>query len=322
MSHNIKQKKIWLVGAGPMAQDYVKVLNDIDADYLVIGRGQESANQFYKKTEVLPFTGGLDKFLKANPAKCSHAIIAVGVEALAQTTMDLLNYGIKNILVEKPAGLNKDEIEKVAALTKEKKANVFVAYNRRFYASVFKAQEIIEQDGGVTSFNFEFTEWAHTIEPLKNAPGVKENWFLANSSHVVDLAFYLGGKPKEISSYTAGGLIWHPSASIFVGSGVSENGALFTYQANWESAGRWSVEMLTKEHRLILRPLEKLQIQKRGRSQINFVDDIDYSADEKNKPGLFHQLDSFINCKGKQSLLKIKQHAMLVKFYDLMINNK
>ena len=35
MSHNMKQKNIWLVGAGPMAQDYVKVLNDLDAEYLV-----------------------------------------------------------------------------------------------------------------------------------------------------------------------------------------------------------------------------------------------------------------------------------------------
>ena len=49
----------------------------------------------------------------------------------------------------------KEEFEDLVRATSEKEANVFVAYNRRFYASVLKAQEIIEEDGGVTSFNFE-----------------------------------------------------------------------------------------------------------------------------------------------------------------------
>ena len=38
------------------------------------------------------------------------------------------------------------------------------------------------------------------IEKLNKVPGIKENWFLGNSTHVVDLAFYLGGKPKQIST--------------------------------------------------------------------------------------------------------------------------
>ncbi|PIW70462.1 MAG: myo-inositol 2-dehydrogenase, partial [Ignavibacteriales bacterium CG12_big_fil_rev_8_21_14_0_65_30_8] len=288
------KNKIWLIGAGPMALDYVKVVKDLDVEYLVIGRGEESASVFYNEAGIRPITGGLDAFLQKNPVSCTHAIVAVGVELLAKTTIDLLNYGIENILVEKPAGLNREEIEKVARLTAEKGANVFVAYNRRFYASVIRAKEIIEEDGGVTSFNFEFTEWAHTIEPLKKAPGVKENWFLANSSHVVDLAFYLGGKPREISCYTAGGLSWHPSSSIFAGAGVSENGALLSYQANWRAPGRWGIEILTKRHRLILRPLEKLHVQEIG-SITEVLVNIDDQKDIEHKPGLFHQTKSFID---------------------------
>ena len=317
----VVKKKIWLIGTGPMGQEYVNVLNDLDVEYLVIGRGQESANRFYEKTGVMPISGGLEIFLTSNPNKCSHAIVAVGVEALAQTTMDLLNYGIENILVEKPAGLNMVEIEKVVQLTAEKQSNVFVAYNRRFYASVIKAKEIIELDGGVTSFNFEFTEWAHTIEPLKKAAGVKENWFLANSTHVVDLAFYLGGKPKRMSTYITGGLSWHPSASIFTGAGVSENGVLFSYQANWESAGRWSVEMLTKEHRLILRPLEKLQIQKRGSVKVDLVEGIDYTLDEKYKPGLYLEVFNFID-NSFDILLSLENHSKNLKVYSAMLINE
>jgi predicted dehydrogenase len=288
-------KNIWLIGAGQMAVDYHKVLADLKVPFNVIGRGEKSAKEFTEKTSVAPFVGGLDSFLVDNPEKCSHAVVAVGVERLAETTKQLLKYGIQNILVEKPAGLNKEEIESVAKLTKEKNANVFVAYNRRFYASVIKAKEIMKEDGGVTSFSFEFTEWSHEIEKLEKAPGVKENWFLGNSTHVIDLAFYLGGKPKEISSFVSGGLDWHPSASIFSGAGVSKDGALFSYQANWESAGRWRVEILTREHRLILCPLEKLQIQKRGSVKINFDESIDLQLDERYKPGLYLQTLNFVN---------------------------
>ena len=167
----------------------------------------------------------------------------------------------------------------------------------------------------MTSFNFEFTEWVHEIEKLKKAPVVKENWFLSNSTHVVDMAFYLGGNPKEISCYTEGSLEWHPSASIFSGAGISETGALFSYQANWESAGRWCVEVLTKKNKLIFRPLEKLQVQKKGSVNIDFVKDINYSLDQKYKPGIFLQVKAFLKTK-KFGLLDIYEHAINFENYE------
>jgi predicted dehydrogenase len=286
--------KIWLVGSGAMAQDYIKVLNALDSDFTVIGRGIESARKCEIATGCTVVTGGVDEFLSTKPEPCTHAIVSVGVEALMSTTRQLLDYGIRNILVEKPAGLSADELGEIANQCKTNNANVFVAYNRRYYASVLHAQKIIAEDGGVTSFNFEFTEWAHVIAKLQKAEGVLAHWFLANSTHVADLAFYLGGKPKEFCAFTAGSLDWHAAASIFSGAGISESGALFGYQANWESAGRWSVEILTRNHRLILRPMEKLQIQKRGSIVIDFVD-CDFELDEKFKPGLYLQAKNFLS---------------------------
>lgn len=287
-------KKVWLIGAGPMAQEYIKVLEGLNIDFLVIGRGEEAARSCEEATGCQVVIGGLESFLSTNPETCSHAIVATGVEMLSASAKVLLDYGVKNILVEKPAGIYGEEIESLVRTTQEKEANVFVAYNRRFYASVLKAQEIVEEDGGVTSFNFEFTEWGHIIAPLKKAKGVKEKWFLGNSTHVVDLAFYLGGKPKEICSFTSGSLEWHPASSVFSGAGKSDKNAPFSYHADWESAGRWSVEVLTKEHKLILRPMEKLQIQKRGTIGQDFVEEIDYSLDDSYKPGLFLQTKYFL----------------------------
>ena len=316
MSDNIK-KKVLLVGAGQMSIDYVNVLKEMECDITIVGRGEKSADLFLEKTGIKPITGGLSKYLSANNEFFSTVIVAVSMEALKSTTIELINNNFKSILLEKPAGLNFEEIEELANYAKKNNAEVFVAYNRRFYASVQKVKEIIEEDGGVTSFSFEFTEWSHVIEKLEKAPGVKENWFLANSTHVVDLAFYLGGRPKEISCYTAGGLNWHPKASIFSGAGISENGALFSYQANWEAPGRWSVELLTKRHRLILRPLEKLQIQNIGSVNTEFVE-IDDKLDTQFKPGLYLQTENFIN-NNLKPLFSIQEQLSNCKYYAKII---
>lgn len=316
---NSSEERILLVGAGGMAEDYVKVLSGLHKEFTIVGRSATSAERCEKKTGRTVFVGGLSSFLSQNQQVFSHAIIAVGVEALYETAQQLLDYGIKNILIEKPGALENAQFEALLENANKVEAEVYIAYNRRFYASVLEAKKIIEEDGGVTSFNFEFTEWSHVIAPLEKGVGVKEKWFLGNSTHVVDLAFYLGGKPRKMTSYVAGALSWHPSGSIFCGAGESEKGALFSYQANWESAGRWSVEMLTMNHRLILRPMEKLQIQKRGTINQEFVETIDYTLDDMYKPGLYRQTEHFLNgtC---DALCSLKEQTEQLKMYNKIAN--
>lgn len=285
-------KKILLTGSGPMAMDYAKVLSELGCDFKVIGRGEASARKFTEATNIDVTTGGLSSFLRNRNENFNHAIVATGVEALAETTMQLLEAGVKRILVEKPGGLYREDIQSIVDKANEKKADVFIAYNRRFYASVEKALEIIREDGGVTSFNFEFTEWSHKIQDLQKGEGVKENWILANSTHVIDLAFFLGGKPEELCAYSAGKLSWHDK-SIFAGAGISASGALFSYQANWEAPGRWAVEVLTRKHRLYLKPMETLQIQVLNSVAVQPVT-IDDAIDKEFKPGLFRQVEDFL----------------------------
>ena len=184
-----------------MAIDYFRVIDKLGIRYNFIGRGMESSKMFFKKTGKSHFQGGLDKFLKENPQKCSHAIIAVGIENLAECTIRLLNYGIKNILVEKPAGLTINQILKIKKVSNEKKASVYIAYNRRFYQSVIKAKQLILSDGGLKSFHFEFTEFGHKIEKFSTLNEIKKRWLICNSTHVIDLAFFLG-EPQNHSTLT------------------------------------------------------------------------------------------------------------------------
>ncbi|QOW61715.1 Gfo/Idh/MocA family oxidoreductase [Treponema pedis] len=310
--------KIWLIGVGYMGIEYAKVLHDIDCEFICIGNGESSAKKFEEATGLSVIRGGLSNFLKTKPAVPDYAIVCVSVESLAKVAVGLINYNVKNILLEKPAGRNPQEIISVYESAENKKAKVFLAYNRRFYASTIAAKKIITEDGGIQSFNFEFTEWSNTISNIDKADSVKNYWFLANSTHVCDLAFYVGGVPSEITCYHSGNLLWHKSAAIFAGAGITENNVLFSYQANWSAPGRWSVEFLTNKHRLIFRPMEKLQIQNLDSVLVNFCD-IDYFLDEKYKPGLFLQVKNFLE-NNTNGLCSITDQIRLLSIYKKIAN--
>ena len=309
----------WLIGAGPMARDYIKVLEGTNTDYITIGRGTESAKECENVSTKPVRTGGLFDFLNSNPKKAESAIIAVPVEELAKCAIALMEYGVKYILIEKPAGIDKEEIETLNQKANDHQTKLILAYNRRFYASTLTAQEMIKQDGGVTSANFEFTEWSHIIENLNKPKAVFQKWFLGNSTHVVDLAFHLAGTPKELSAYTAGELSWHNSASIFTGAGITNTGALFSYNANWAAPGRWQVEILTSKHRYIFKPMEELKIIRIGSVKEEDVE-IDYTLDKQYKPGLFKQTEAFLNkdftmhCDIEEQSLKIDDYYRMANY--------
>jgi predicted dehydrogenase len=275
-----------------MAQDYAKVLQDLRQDFVVIGRGAASAAQFELVSGHSVTLGGISQAL-AGSAAPEQAIIAVGVEQLASATIELIEAGTRRILLEKPGGLSTTEIGAIGMAATEHGAEVLIAYNRRFYASTALARELITQDGGATSCIFEFTEWSHVIAPLLTAPGVKESWFLANSTHVVDLAFHLCGFPKEWHSWRGGAVDWHPSAARFCGSGLTEQGVFFSYHADWQAPGRWGVEVLTRKRRFIFRPMEQLQVVQLGSVKVESVG-LDDRLDKEFKPGLHGQVRAFL----------------------------
>lgn len=285
---------IWIIGVGNIGLEYAKVLAALGKEFIAIGRGEASASAFENQTGHTAIRGGLTQFLATQPTLPTSVIVAVGVDVLSATTQDLLAYGVKKILLEKPGVGLVGEIDTLVA--KSKGADVLLAYNRRFYSSTIKAEEIIEADGGVSSFSFEFTEWAHTFDVKSMNPITLSTWLLANSSHVIDTAFFLGGQPVEFSAFHSGEgeLTWHPSGSKYAGAGVAKNGALFSYQGNWTAPGRWVVEILTKKHRLYFKPMETLQIQNIGSVTVNPVE-IDNKLDVDFKPGFYLQTKAFLS---------------------------
>lgn len=303
--------KVALIGAGPMAMAYAAVLKDLGANTRVIGRGESSAAKFKDATGLDVRTGGLENYLASDEKRPEFAIVSTPVDALAPNTTALIDAGIRNILVEKPAGLNPEETWELADRAADKNAKVFVAYNRRFYASVMAAKKLIEADGGATSMRMEFSEFSFRIKDVPTAAHIKSQWLYANSTHVLDMGFFLAGYPKNIVGMQAGGSDWHPAGSQFVGHGELENGGLFSYHADWGAAPRWMVEVMTPKRTLMFNPLEKLN----ERSPEGFIItpvELDDDLDMRFKPGLHAQTKAFLE-GDVSSLASIASHAVYMK---------
>jgi len=309
--------KIALIGAGPMAQAYGHVLKATEVDCIVIGRGQASADKFTEAVGLPVLIGGLD----ANTAALTditHAIVALPVHVLASQSIVLMEAGVRKLLVEKPAGLDAAEIETVVSTAQATGSDVYVAYNRRFYAAVIEARKRIAADGGPTSFRFEISEWSDRIGSSAQPNAVKSTWFLANSTHVADMAFFMGGFPTSISAQAGGTTGWHDPA-IFVGHGKSDEGALFSYHADWNAAPRWMVEICSKGKTYMFQPLESLKIRTSEGFKIEEIDCPGAKDDKAFKPGILKQVEAFLSEKPSADLLTIQiQLAHIRDVYSIM----
>lgn len=313
----MNSKKILILGSGFMSREYVRVLSDMEHEVTIVGRG---ANNIEKLKADFPqfnyHTGGLEDFLQKNKGKFDYAINAINISFLKQTTISLIKNGVKQILLEKPGDLYTEGLKELKKCADHYGVKISIAYNRRFYTSVKTLLQEAESDGGVQSVHFEFTEWVHTISPeMYDAESLKK-WIISNSSHVIDAAFAITGIPSEIHTVVRGKdkISWHPSGSLFTGSGIGKNGIPFTYHSNWLSAGRWAIEVLTEKRRFYLKPMEKLQVQIKGSVAIEEFP-IEDELDQKYKAGLYLQILAFVN-HSYSSLVSIEEHIESMPFYD------
>lgn len=312
--------RVLVIGAGLMAGEHTKVLEALNVNYSVVGRSIKSTEKFEQVFGKKVIPGGIENVFHKLENDYTHAIIATPLENLEEITLLLLENEMKNILIEKPGAVTKAGIERIYNAAEKSKANVYIAYNRRFYTSVIEAKKRIEEDGGLTSFLFEFTEWSHQISKLKKTPFQLDNWFIGNSTHVIDTAFYLGGEPSVLQGFTQSKLDWHPKGSIFVGSGLTVNNIPFSYHANWSAPGSWKLELLTSKNRYIFRPFEHLHVQKLGSVMIDKVI-IENALDVDFKPGLYKQMQQFLFNNKTGELLSINNANSIFKWYERMVKH-
>lgn len=298
-----------------MALAYAKVLQAQKADFDAVGRSEEGAAAFEKETGVPAFAGGIARFTSADHYEA--AIIAVDATELASAASSVISLGCRSVLLEKPGAFYRRDLEAMREYARKQSTAIVIAYNRRHLASTLKAKELIQEDGGVRSFSFEFNEKLTAKESIRKfdiPQEVVSNWFIGNSTHVVDLAFCLGGVPRALRCFSATGPLWDPHPSYFFGAGITERSVPFSYRANWELAGPWSVIIGTKKRTLVLQPLEVL-FELKGEAQQRVA--LDGALDAEFKPGLYKQVEAFL--AGTSDLPGLDEHLLHFSWYEVML---
>ena len=261
-SQNFEKKSIILIGTGLMAKQYAIAFTNMNiSDVTVISKNKKETTDFSNSFNFNVLHGGYENHLP-KLKKSDLVVVVTPIPQIIDAAQLAINSGQTNILIEKPGSLYPEKLISLSKNIIDQK--IRIGYNRLLYPSFHKLKYLVEQEGGITSCNFNFTEWTHRINFEKYPSEVYQRWGISNSLHVISMAFELIGMPETMSTYNSGKLDWHPSGSVFTGSGISTNSIPFSFHANWDSGGRWGVEIMTKENIYRLTPLEELYVCKKG----------------------------------------------------------
>ncbi|MCR9204820.1 MAG: Gfo/Idh/MocA family oxidoreductase [Halobacteriovoraceae bacterium] len=303
-----------IIGTGQMGRQYCLALKKLKRDFLVLGNTETSSIKFKEEMNVEVFPGSFannESIFEGNEFENVYLVV---LENQISNCLEELNkrQSFKKVFIEKPGAANPEELRKLAKRMPEDK--FFVSYNRRFYQSVRKLETLIKEEGGVTSCHFDFTEATDRILSL-NIPNERlEHWLFLNSTHVIDLAFYLIGDPRSMTCKNSGEKSWHGTGDHFMGMGESNRGIPFTYNSDWGCPGRWGIELTTSESKYFLKPMEQLHVQRKGTFS---VEEISLEKTDGIKEGIFeivedassHQMDRF---------LSLSDHAEKSNLYELI----
>jgi predicted dehydrogenase len=299
-----EKRHVILVGTGVTAVEHAKAIHGLGYPCTVVGRSGRNADAFAQFGFPV-HVGGLPSFFESTKIDVSNsaAVVCTTMESLAECAIQLLDAGVRDVLLEKPGCLYLHDLLDIQRRATSGQ-NVYIAYNRRFYASVLEIERIVKADGGVTSFTFDFTERG---DVLVTVPNTDKHHFMGMSTHLVDLAYFLAGFPINGSFSCAARAVdkclLHGTV-MFAGQGVSPENAPFTFHANHASAGRWMLDVCTSQHRLRLCPLEKVQIQP-PTSYVMSDHAFDNSIDVQYKPGFYKQTGAFLNGDDASRLLTL-----------------
>jgi predicted dehydrogenase len=313
-SKNFQNKSIILIGTGPMAMEYAIALKKMGInDVTIISRTNKETTDFSSFNFKI-IHGGYQQHLPSLK-KSDLVIIVTPIPQLLDAAKLAVSSGQTNILIEKPGSLYANDLLLFSKqLTNQK---IRIGYNRLFYPSFQKLKSIINEEG-ISSCHFDFTDWVHTINFEKYPSDVYSRWGISNSLHVISMVMELIGMPKTFSAHHAGSLSWHPSGSVFSGSGMSENNVPFSYNADWESAGRWEIEIKTKNNSYRLVPIEELFVcHKKNVNWEKIPLDVSYPD---VKPGIAEEISAMLSDEKDFGLISLQKAFELNKLAEKIFN--
>jgi predicted dehydrogenase len=232
-----------LVGCGRIAGDHLTALRAAGAtvESVTATAGSSRAPTFARDHDVA--TVHHDVGALARDPGWDVAVVAVPPEETVSVVAALAESG-RPLLVEKPGALDPQELERLGPHA----AQLLFGYNRRFYAPVAAAAELLAERGPAV---------IELVLPDR-VPGSpdddpRERQFLANSTHGLDLLLHLVG-PVELRDVRA--IPGDGGPGALVASATSERGDLVQLTAAWNAPDNFRCTCSWSGLRYELRPFE------------------------------------------------------------------
>ena len=291
------KKKICFIGAGKTMQKHLEVFSKFkNLEFVgIYSRTKRKAHQIRKKFKINRVFNNIDEMYSLT--KSNYVIVVVSPDANFKIIRDCLKYPW-TIFTEKPLGLNYVQAKNLIRLSLKKKRKLFIALNRRNVISTKKLVEIIDKKKNIKR-NLEILD-QQSPSKIYFTKKVINNWQFANSIHLIDyISLICRGK---VSSHKKKLIELNSKQKVLECVMKFSSGDTCKYRALWFLPGKWQVKVRLDKLIYTLKPLERLKVSEFNKS--NFSDlKLNYSLDNKFKPGFFSQAKNLINDNKKNNLV-------------------
>lgn len=302
--------KVAFVGAGYMTTEHIKVFASLPNVTIagIFSRSADRAAQLAAPHRAIVASSVDDLYAKT---RADLVVVSVPELAMAEIAVQCFAHPWQ-VLLEKPAGYNLPDSQRIRNAARSAGATVHVAFNRRAYSSTLSAlAQLSDADGRrfikVLDQQDQVAARIHHGQPEL----VAQNYMFANSIHVIDY-FRVFGRGSIVAVIPV--VAWNPDAPGLVVAKVEfSSGDVGIYEGIWDGPGPWAVSVSTPAKRIEMRPLEQGSVQLRDtRAQIP----LDLSDDDQTyKPGLRYQ--------AAQALLSVRgEPARLADIDDSLMSMK
>lgn len=134
--------KIIILGSGSIGQRHLSNALELmpNIDVTVVSRNKSKAD-FHENVKVVHTIAACFE----NKVQFDAAIVATPTSLHVENCIELIQYGIKKIYVEKPVAHNLDAIDELVALTIAEQVQVFVGYDLRFDLGLNKVKALLAE---------------------------------------------------------------------------------------------------------------------------------------------------------------------------------
>lgn len=309
-----KKINLFFFGAGYIIENHIRTAKHFSEFemYGIKSRTFSKANNLKKKFKIKNcFTDYKD--IKVPKNQKSIAVIGVSVESTYEVYKKIYNL-FDICILEKPAGINLDEANKLFLQSKKSKTKIFVALNRRFY---FSTQELLKKISKDESSRVVDIIDTQTPKLFKNrfSNKVIKNWIFTNSIHVIDyINIVCRGHVKKIKT------IYKKKDKIKILEILFTSNDICIYKQFWNRPGPWSVSVSNNSGFYKLEPLEKLNFKEKN--HISFEIEKKAKYDLKFKPGfynMYRNLLLFMQRK-QNNLVDLEKSLNLMKLINKIKN--